>query len=257
MFPVCCSSSYRDLLCLEIEGLDYLAMGCISCGINLFDHNGKNQTLIKAFSDSPVLAMCEGKNNTLYVIHGDRVVELDCSTTNFKRKRSMYRCPDSRFSSLCYIPFQDRLIVLANLDEKRMLAISCESGQLLWSLPVEEYMLFQYLPEHKGLLGYKRFGATELSVICPETGVCTQKIPLPCDICVKDMLVSKGSLFILGLSVDDDESSDDSFDDEIAESESFDDEIAEIESFDDENERIRCIVFRVKCLLYCTQNIVV
>ena len=211
-YPVCCHFCRPVFLCLEIEGRDYLAIGCKECGISLFDLNGKKQTLIKAFPKSGVIAMCEGENNTLYVVDEQfHIVELDCSTTDFKRRRSLYQniyyfTLHSELS-LCYIPFQHRLIILANsfkILHGMLFAISCESSKLLWSVhvPVKEYMRCRYLPEHKGILVYKpfdiTFGVPKPSVICPETGVCTQKIPLPSYVLrVEDMLVSKGSLFIL------------------------------------------------------------
>ena len=243
-YPICCMEGDCNLLCLEIEGRDYLAIGCSKCGINLFDLNGENQTFIKAFPDSRVLAICEGEENTLYVRDGSCIVELDCSTTNFKRKRSLYNGRVILLSSLCYIPFQHPLIVCADRDvTQTFFAISCESGEPLWDVPVKEHLLFRYLPEQKGLLVFcKQFGASKLSVYCPETGKCTQKIPLPCAMAVEDMLVSKGSLFILGPRVVDEC-------DRIVYDENETSSIVctrDDESVDSENETISCFVFQVK-----------
>ena len=189
-------------------------------------------------------AICEGENNTLYVIDGQsHIVELDCSTTDFKRKQSLYDLRQNLYYSclqpqllLCYIPFQNRLIVWTDQDREEyytLFVISCESGQLLWSVEARDYVRLQYLPEHKGVLVCESCRARKLQIICPETGMCTQEIPFPCSGCtqeipflcymaVQDMLVSKGSLFVLG------------------------NHLLPSDMYYSRNKKISCIVFRVE-----------
>ena len=205
--PVCCKRSTTDFVYSEIEGKYYLVMNCFECGIKLLDL--KIMKIQTAFNWKRIVQMCEGQNDTLYVVRSNRIIQLDCSTTQFKWKPG-WTLTVKVHSRLHYIRSTNILIVMEPLQHDfnirfNVHAISCDSGQILWNVAHDDAMLVQDLPKYKGILGVYQSSAqsqSQIQIICPKTGLCAQQISLatidyPIGY-VRDILICNGRLFILG-----------------------------------------------------------
>ena len=180
-------------------------MACCICGVKLLDLEGR--MIQTAFDSDEIKQMCEGQNNTLFVLKSNKIIQLDCSTTQFKRKPG-WTMTVQVHSYLDYIGSTNTLIVKEPLRHDlnvrfKVHAISCESGQILWSVEQDDVMLVRDIPKCKGILGvYQSIAQSQIQVICPKTGLCVQRISLTAIGYsfgkVRDIVVSKkGILFIL------------------------------------------------------------
>ena len=156
---------WPGLICLQIEGCEYLAHSCKRCGeIKLIDF--KKNSVITAFSEEKVGDMVHGEVNVLFVLFGTgQVLGLDCSRTKFVKLR-IYEHGLKRIPHMCYVPSPKGLLVVsgtpiqpASAHSKKVIqAISCGSGRVEWKLKgkINDKDLYPhsmlFLPRHNVIL---------------------------------------------------------------------------------------------------------
>ena len=155
-----CGHSVDDLLCLQIAGQEYLAVACWECkDIKLIIIGEKvKEVPISAFSGEKVEKMCKEEKNRLFVSvtsSEGRILELDCSSTDFKEVRILSTGLDPH--SLCYVSPRNLLFV-CGYDHKSTKVTRCNDTAKNWAFK-KEYdgkMInprgFVYLRRHDRLL---------------------------------------------------------------------------------------------------------
>ena len=100
------------LLCVQVEGSEYLALSCEWCEtIKLMNLNKQKRSssesrlmqykVITALSGEKVSRMCHGEKNRLFVLLLNDVLELDTSTTPFKKVNIGSTCSRLPYQ-ICY-----------------------------------------------------------------------------------------------------------------------------------------------------------
>ena len=176
-----CRHSCRvGLLCLEIAGIEHLAISCSDCKdiklLNLFTTD-----LTTSYSGKKMFRMCEGEGNTLYVeASHNRVLELDCTQPVFSRTNTLTTNMSGHFKGMCYVPSPHKLLVASNGG--KVVAISCDTNKVAWernklcfnSNPRGLY----YSQTHHAILVADGFHSRIL-LLNPATGRKIQTIQLP------------------------------------------------------------------------------
>ena len=168
------------LLCLEISGIEHLAISCSECKdiklLNLFTTD-----LTTSYSGKKMLRMCEGEGNTLYVeASHDRVLELDCTQPVFNRTKTLTIKMSGHFKGMCYVPSPHRLLVASNGG--KVIAISCDTNKVAWErsklcFDSNSRGLYYSETHHAILVADGNHG--RILVLDPSTGKKSQTIELP------------------------------------------------------------------------------
>ena len=181
-FKIPCKHKGRvGLLSLVISEIEYLAFSCSECrDIKLLDL--QTMDIIKAFSgETPLMRMCEGEGNTLYVEVSDgQILELNCTNTQFHLKKIIGLGIKGHLKGLCYVPSPYRFLV-ASGDNKEVVAISFDTNRMVWERPPyfsdsDPYGVY-YSNEHRTLLLADGF-INKIFVLDPGTGSTVQGISL-------------------------------------------------------------------------------
>ena len=146
------------LLCLEISGQEFLAMSCDVCeNIRLMDLTSQKTRV--AFRGKVIDYMAEGEGGKLYVkISGEaKVLELDLVSSTFVEGRS-FGIGIKDVEDLHYVPSPHRLIAVSSMNNKRVRAISVDTGKTVWefSQKVDDKEIepadLLFIPEHDVIL---------------------------------------------------------------------------------------------------------
>ena len=176
-----CPCEHCDLfvLCVQVAGREYLALSCHLCkNIKLMDLNkqkGKSSEsqliqyeVIRAFSGETVTSMCHGEENRIFVQSFGDVLELDTSTTTFKKVRTI---TTGWGHGLCYVPHPYLLLVIR--DDNEVCAASCDDRTVVWATGYKRGLL--YIPIHEVILSLYE---NKIVVLNPDTGSEMQSIEL-------------------------------------------------------------------------------
>ena len=191
-----CGHGIAFLLCVQVAGREYLAVSCGACGyidlmvipkpkkgiLRQFGSGSSIQyEVITAFSGEYVYRMCHGEENRMFVrSSGDKVLELDTSSTTFTKVRTLNT---GMGFSLCYVPDPHRVLVVSDRDEVR--AVSCDDNTVLWWVQKDDNLYpgpSLYIPSHNTIL-VAEGRENKVMVLNSGTGLQIQSITLPRNVC--------------------------------------------------------------------------
>ena len=140
-----CRHGFLYLLCVQVVEHEYLALSCRMCGyiklMNLNKQTGNSSEsqliqyeLITAFSGVFVNGMCHGEKNRLFVRSSSVVLEMDTSSTTFKKVKTIgIDSPNYSLdmcSDMCFVPDPHRLLVVSGSDGA--CARFCDDNKIAW-----------------------------------------------------------------------------------------------------------------------------
>ena len=129
-----CKHGTDDILCVQIEGKEWLCMTCIECQkIRLMDVEHGDSTSVVAMEGMRFFIMCKGEQNRLYVAlyRCDQVLELDCSTPNFTVVKSLKTRTDRPYD-ICYVSSRKGLVV-SDIHRRELKFISSNNDEVEWA----------------------------------------------------------------------------------------------------------------------------
>ena len=179
------------LLCVQVAGIEYLALSCVQCRdiklMNLNKQKGSSSEsqlmqyeVTTTLSGEFVSHMCHGEENRLFVLllH-DVVLELDTSTTTFTKVRYINT---GWGHGLCYVPDPHRLLVVSYDNEFH--AVSCDSNKEVWRVKHGDLHpgKFACATTHESIIVADRY-SKKVVILNSSTGPWLQSIQLPINVC--------------------------------------------------------------------------
>ena len=181
-----CEHDYLYLLCVQVVGREYLTLSCGLCGnIKLMNLNKQTENnsepkliqydVITAFSDEKVGRMCHGEENRLFVESCAVILELDTSTTPFKKVKTINI--DAEIYDLSYVPDPHRLLVVSLF--KDLCAVSCDD-KFIWRANSNDLHAAElvYMPTLESIIVADR-SRNRVVILSPVNGSWLETIRLP------------------------------------------------------------------------------
>ena len=164
-----CRHGFLYLLCVQVVEHEYLTLSCRMCGyiklMNLNIQKAKSSEtkliqydVITALSGEFVNRMCHGEKNRLFVRSHDDVLELDTSSTTFRKVKTIGidspKYSLDVFSDMCFVPDPHRLLVV--IGSEGACARFCDDNKIAWrvhdSTMYDSPCNILYAPTHKAIL---------------------------------------------------------------------------------------------------------
>ena len=150
------------LLCVQVARREYLALSCEECkDIKLMNLNKQNEEgpkshllqhdVIRALSGESFSRMCHGEKNRLFVRSSFVVLELDTSSTTFKKVKTIGSGSSNYSLGMCYVPDPYRLLVVG--VSEGACAMFCSDNKTSWIVEMYQGLrIILYTPTHKAIL---------------------------------------------------------------------------------------------------------